>query len=94
MVATIGGPMPKRKRSPLEQRREARAAAIRRVTGLIEAYAEMAETWLAADAFDEELVRRMLITRETVFALVECAMPTPLSDGELDDVRIESRAVH
>jgi hypothetical protein len=86
--------MPKRKRATLEQRRDARAAAIRRVMSLVELYAQMAESWLAADEFDADLVRRMLITRESVLALIEAVMPMPLIDGEVDDVRIESRAVH
>jgi hypothetical protein len=86
--------MAKRKRSALEQRRDVRDAAIRRVMSLIELYAQMCETWLAAEAFDAKLVRRMLATRETVLALIEAAMPMPLIDGELDDVRTESRAVH
>jgi len=97
-AASIGGPkgmaMPKRQRTALEQRRDAREAAIRRVMSLVELYAQMAESWLAADEFDTELVRRMLTTRESVLALMEAAMPMPLIDGELDDVRIESRAVH
>jgi hypothetical protein len=86
--------MAKRERTPLEQRSDARAAAIRRVMSLVELYAQMAETWLAADEFDEQLVRKMLITRESVLALMECAMPLPQSDGELEDVKLESRAVH
>jgi hypothetical protein len=86
--------MRRRERTPLEQRRDAREAAIRRVMSLVELYAQMAESWLAADEFDERLVRKMLITRESVLALMEAAMPMPLTGGELDDVRIESRAVH
>jgi hypothetical protein len=86
--------MDKRKRSAAEQRSDVREAAIRRVLSLVELYAEMAETWLAAETYDAELVRRMLSTRETVLLLVEAAMPLPLSAAELDDVRTESRAVH
>jgi hypothetical protein len=86
--------MPKRKRTAAEQRRDVREAAIRRVMSLIELYAEMAESWLAAETFDAELVKRMLATRESVLALIEAAMPLPLSAAELDDVRTESRAVH
>jgi phage gp46-like protein len=84
----------KRKRTNAEQRRDTREAAIRRVMSLVELYAEMAESWLVAETFDAELVRRMLATRESVLALIEAAMPLPLIDGELDDVRTESRAIH
>jgi hypothetical protein len=61
---------------------------------LVELYSEMCETWLAAETFDAELVKRMLATRETVLLLIEAAMPLPLSAAELDQVATESRAVH
>jgi hypothetical protein len=82
------------KRSTAEQRRDVREAAIRRVMSLIELYAEMAESWLIAETFDAELVRRMLATRESVLALIEAVMPMPLINGELDEVQTQSRAVH
>ena len=78
----------------LDDRRHAREAAIRRVLSLVEVYAEMCESWLIAEAYDPEFVKRMLACRETVLLLIEAAMPLPLSAAELDDVRIESRAVH
>jgi hypothetical protein len=86
--------MPKRERSTLEQRRDVRDAAIRRVLSLVDLYAEMAESWLIAETYDAELVKRMLHTRETVLLLIEAAMPLPLIDGELDQVATESQAVH
>jgi hypothetical protein len=86
--------MPKRKRTTLEQRRLTREAAIRRVLSLVELYSEMAESWLVAETFDAELVKRMLATRETVLLLIEAAMPLPLSTAELDAVATESRAIH
>ena len=86
--------LPKRKRTAAEQRRDVREAAIRRVMSLVELYAQMAESWLASETFDAELVHRMLATCESVLALIEAAMPLPLIDGELDDVRTESRAIH
>jgi hypothetical protein len=86
--------MPKHKRTPLEQRRDARDAAIRRCLSLVELYAEMSESWLAQETYDAELVKRMLSTRETVLLLLEAAMPLPLSPAELDDVVTESRAIH
>ena len=55
---------------------------------------EMAESWLAAESYDAELVKRMLSTRETVLLLIESAMPLPLSAAELDEVTTESRAIH
>jgi hypothetical protein len=82
------------KRLTLDERHHAREAAIRRVMSLIELYAEMAESWLAAETYDAEFVKRMLATRETVLLLIEAAMPLPLSATELDDVRTESRAIH
>jgi hypothetical protein len=33
-------------------------------------------------------------TRESILALIEAAMPVPLSAAELDDVATESRAIH
>ena len=43
----------KRERSPAEQRRDVRDAAIRWVLSLVELYAEMAETWLAQETYDQ-----------------------------------------
>ena len=86
--------MPQRKRTAAEQRRDDYEAMIRRCLSLIALYQEMAESWLAGEHFDTELVKRMLAIRESVLALVEAAMPVPLSTAELDNVRTESRAVH
>lgn len=86
--------MPKRERTPREQRRDSRDAAIRRVLSLVELYAEMSESWLVSDDFDYELVRRMISTRESVLALIEAAMPMPLIERELDAVETQSRAIH
>jgi hypothetical protein len=82
------------KRSTADERRATREAAIRRVLSLVELYAEMAESWLIGESYDAELVKRMLSTRESVLALIEAAMPLPLSAAELDEVRTESRAIH
>jgi hypothetical protein len=86
--------MPKRKRTAAEQRRDDYEAMIRRCLSLIALYQEMAESWLAAETYDAEFVKRMLATRETVLLLIEEAMPLPLSAAELDQVATESRAIH
>jgi hypothetical protein len=82
------------KRLTPDDRRHAREAALRRVLSLVEVYAEMCESWLIAETYDAEFVRRMVALRETTLALVEAAMPLPLDTAELDEVRTESRAIH
>jgi hypothetical protein len=55
--------MPKRQRTTAEQRRDEYDGMIRRSLSLIALYQEMAESHLASEAFDAELVKRMLATR-------------------------------
>jgi hypothetical protein len=78
-----------RKRTAADIRRDEYEAMIRRCLALVGLYQEMLQSHLASNAFDMELVRRMLSIRETVLLLLEAAMPVPVA---ADSIKIEEAA--
>jgi hypothetical protein len=84
----------KRQRTAEQQRRDEHDFTIRRCLGLFSLYQEMMRTHLESDEWDGEHVKRMLHTRESLIALLEAAMPIPISTGEVEDVPTVTRAIN
>ena len=83
----------KRKRTAEQLARDEFEFMVRRVLAMATQYQEMLASHLAREEWDNELVRRMIATRETCLLLVETAMPVPTAATKAEAIE-KSRAVH